>query len=120
MKMATLKRQSEGEAWKLLFLVGFLLVVVEVAAFQSNVFVVPSKQWKCGKRIDNFAAGRCLAYGTNHESFKSSYIRSRLSMAGDSGSDPQKGSKRKRFKESIKKILSYPKVCFCLCRFVHL
>ena len=109
--MATLK-------W--LFLVGFLSVAVVVTAFQSKVFSVPSaKQCNYGMRIGDLADGRCSVYGTNHESFKASYMRSRLAMARDSSSDPQKGSKRKRFKESIKKILSYPKVGFCLCLLVY-
>lgn len=123
--MVTLNTQRMGMGRRSLFLLGCLVVsvaLVRVAAFHSNKFAVPTKALNCESRIDGCIAGRCSTYSClSQEKVRANGVHlSGLSMARSPGSKPEKGSKRKRFKESIKKVLSYPKVSSCDCRFILL
>ena len=112
---ATLNAQKRmGMASQSLFLAACLVVLVtgKVAAFQTNNFAVPTKSLSVAPRIGYSTAGRYSPYSIRQRSLRSHDVHSsRLSMAGESGINNEKSSKRKRFKESIKKMLSYPKVC---------
>ena len=128
--MATRNRPIAGKAWISLFLVGFLVLVLDtvsknsggVEAFQSNAFGIVRQQYLDDTLRNSFTASRstdiCVPFlAANHESCKSNLL-GRRSMVTDSTSEsssPARESKRKKFRESVKKMISYPKVRVGIC-----